>query len=101
MKNTILLSSILCLISLASGVGIIILTEFGILRWLLLILLTWMVTLGLPTTLAILLLASFWSNLPLGGFLLASVLFAFLFQFGTLWAIRWGTNLIRQLRETT
>ena len=80
MGRTLLVSAGLTVISLLAGAGALALAEFGTLHWLLLLLLAWLLTLGLPTTLAIVTLAAFWRDLPLGAFIAAAFLLGFVFQ---------------------
>ena len=93
------LSASLTVISLLAGAGVIVLAEFGTLRWLLLLLLGWLLTLGLPTTLAIVTLAAFWRDLPLGAFIAAAFLLGFVFQTAALsLVLRLTRPLLRRWR---
>ena len=63
------------------------LADFGTLRWLLLLLLAWLLTAGLPTTLAVVTLAGLWRDLPFGAFIAAAFVLGLVFQTAALWLV--------------
>ena len=81
-------------ITLVTGGTVVVLADFGAPVWVFCLLLLWPATVGLPSTLAVLLLASLWghtsfaSGLP--GFIGGSAALAWLFQWAavTVWN-RW------------
>jgi len=62
MKTTLLLSVALWLGTLALGTTALISADFGASAWVFVVLFTWLLTLGLPTTLAVVAVASFWTG---------------------------------------
>ena len=81
MKTNFILSLLLCLLSLLAGATALVLAEFGAPVWVFVLLLGWLVTVGLPTLSAVLLLVRFWEGGSLQLFLLSAAALAFLFQF--------------------
>lgn len=71
-------------LALVCGAVIVILADFGAPAWVFGLLLLWPATVGLPSTAGVLLVAAVWGRLPalsgLGGFVIASALLAWLFQ---------------------
>ena len=88
LTRRILLSVGLSLASLSAGAGVIVLAEFGVSPWIFAVLLTWLVTLGLPTLVSILLLVRFWPGPSFAAFVVMSMLLSFLSQFVAISAIR-------------
>jgi hypothetical protein len=78
-KNT-LLSAVLTALSLAAGAGALILAEFGAPAWMLVLLLGWLITVGLPTLLGVLVLAGLWQGPSFRVFVLVSILSSLLLQ---------------------
>lgn len=72
--------------ALVAGAGVVILADFGAPLWVFALLLLWPVTVGLPSTLAVLLMAGLWGWMPwatgLPGFLVASLVAA--------WGAQWA-----------
>jgi len=60
------------LVSLVAAAGAVVLADFGAPWWVFALLLAWLLTIGLPTTLALLLTATLWGQVPglwgMGGF---------------------------------
>ena len=87
-------SAVLSGIALVTGAAVVVLADFGAPMWVFGALLLWPATVGLPSTLAVLLLASLWGQTPLAsglpGFVGASATLAWLFQWAavTVWN-RW------------
>ena len=73
-----------------SGASALLLAEFGAPAWVFVILLVWLLTLGLPTLVAILMLAQFWQGPSFPVYLLCAVVLAFLLQLGSVSGIRLG-----------
>ena len=81
-------------ITLVAGATVVILADFGAPGWVFGALLLWLATVGLPSTLAVLLLASLWGRTPWAagfpGFVIVAALLAWLFQWSALVAwTRW------------
>jgi hypothetical protein len=68
-KKTLLLSVPLWLVTLVLGVAAVISADFGVSAWVFVLLFAWLLSIGLPTTLAVVTVASFWSGGGLGPFL--------------------------------
>ena len=98
MRKTLLISVLLCVISLFAGAAAVFLADFGAPVEVFIILLLWLSTLGLPTTCAVLLIAGIWSGVSLGAFLGTATVTAFLFQFGGVWATRKAWSRLRARR---
>ncbi|MEE9234607.1 MAG: hypothetical protein V3U28_04100, partial [Candidatus Acidoferrales bacterium] len=77
MKKTFLVAFLLWFVSLIAGVAAIFLANFGAPAWVFVLFLGWLLTFGLPSLCAILLLVRFWEGLPFAGFLVAAALLAF------------------------
>jgi hypothetical protein len=88
LPKTILLSVCSSALSLAAGASALLLAEFGAPVWVFAGLLAWLVTLGLPTLVSVLLLARFWPGPSFGAFLVAAVLVSFLSQLAMVSGIR-------------
>ena len=90
------------LLSLLAGAVALVLADFGAPVWVFLLLGLWLCTLGLPTTLAVLLVAFLWGNFPvmatppLWAFLVCAAMLALVFQTGFFLLIsrfsRWRAN---------
>ncbi len=76
------------LLSLLAGAVALVLADFGKPVWVFILLGLWLCTLGLPTTLAVLLAAALWGNIPfiatppLWAFLVCAAMLALGFQTG-------------------
>ncbi len=87
-------ATVITAITLVAGAASVVLADFGAPVWVFGVLLLWPATVGLPSTLAVLLLASLWGHVPfafgLPGFVGVSALLAWLFQWAavTAWS-RW------------
>jgi drug/metabolite transporter (DMT)-like permease len=86
----LLVGGVLCLLSLVAGASALVLAEFGAPVWVFALLLVWLLTLGLPTLVAVLLLAGFWPGPSFQTYLVAAALLALFLQFGAVSAIRRG-----------
>lgn len=84
----LLLSAGLSLASLSAGAGVLVLAEFGASPWIFIVLLTWLVTLGLPTLVSVLLVVRFWPGPSFAAFVVMSMLLSFLSHFLAISAIR-------------
>ena len=89
-RRDVLLGGVLCLLSLAAGMGALILAEFGAPVWVFVVLLAWLLTFGLPTLSAVVLLTRFWPGPSLQAYLLTAVLLALLFQCGAVLGTRFA-----------
>ena len=92
MKKTLLVALLLWLLSLIAGAAAILLAEFGAPVWLFVFLLGWLLTFGLPTLSAVLLLVRIWDGPSFQAFLVSAVLLAFVFQLTAVWLVRWATR---------
>ncbi len=95
MKTNFILSLLLCLLSLLAGAIALVLAEFGAPVWVFVLLLGWLVTVGLPTLSAVLLLVRFWEGPSLQAFLVSAAALAFLFQFAVVLVLWWGIRRVR------
>ena len=84
MKNTWSWAVLLSLISLAVATSAFSLANFGAPAWVFVLLLGWMVTVGLPTSVAIVVTAFFWDGLSLPAFLATVATAALVLQLGAL-----------------
>lgn len=100
MKRTLLIGFILSLASLLAGGVATLLAAFGVPVWIFVLLLGWLLTIGLPSLCAVLLLARFWEGLPFAGFLVSVGFLAMVFQSASVWLIRWGIRRIPVGRVT-
>jgi hypothetical protein len=77
-------SAVATLLSLVAAVGALVLADFGAPWWVFALLLAWLLTIGLPTTLALLLTASLWGRIPglwgMGGFVVCVAVLSFVAQ---------------------
>jgi hypothetical protein len=64
--------------------------------WVFVVLLAWLLTVGLPTLAAVLLLARFWPGPSFPAYLLSAALLALFFQFGAVLGIRRGITRRRR-----
>ena len=87
MKN-LLLSACLTLASLAAGAAALVLAEFGAPIWIFAGLLAWLLTLGLPTLMSVLLLTRFWPGPSFLSFVVWAGVLSFLTQFAVISSIR-------------
>jgi len=60
--------------------------------WVFVILLAWLVTVGLPTLVPVLLLARFWPGPSFQAFVISAVVLAMFFQWSAVVGIRWGLS---------
>ncbi len=84
MKNTWSRTVFLALVSLAVAASAFSLANFGAPAWVFVLLLGWMVTVGLPTFVAIVVTAFFWNGVSLPAFLATVVTVALVLQLGAL-----------------
>jgi hypothetical protein len=99
LKKILVVSFLLCLLSLLAGAGALILAEFGAPVWVFVLLLGWLVTVGLPTTSAVLLMVRFWEGPSFQAFLLSATVLAFAFQFGAISLVWWGIKRVRSRKQ--
>lgn len=90
MRKNLIFAAALSFLSLIAGALALVLAEFGAPVWAFVLLFAWLLTLGLPTLAAVLLLARFWPGPSLGAFVVVTVILAFAFQFAALWMVRRG-----------
>lgn len=92
-------AAVITAITLVAGAASVVLADFGAPVWVFGVLLLWPATVGLPSTLAVLLLASLWGHVPfafgLPGFVGVSAFLAWLFQ----WAAVTAWNRWHRRRE--
>ncbi len=84
MKNTWRWAVVLALVSLAVAASAFSLANFGAPAWVFVLLLGWMVTVGLPTFVAIVVTAFFWNGVSLPAFLATVATVALVLQLGAL-----------------
>ena len=84
MKNTWSWAVLLSLVSLAVAASAFSLANFGAPAWVFVLLLGWMVTVGLPTFVAIVVTAFFWNGVSLPAFLATVTTVALVLQLGSL-----------------
>ena len=80
MIKPLIITFVLCSLSVLAGSAAIILADFGAPVWVFVALLGWLLTFGFPTTCAMLLVASYWSDFPLILYLAVTFLVALMFQ---------------------
>ncbi len=84
MKNTWSRTVFLALVSLAVAASAFSLANFGAPAWVFVLLLGWMLTVGLPTSVAIVVTAFFWNGVSLTAFLATVTTVALVLQLGAL-----------------
>lgn len=84
MKNTSTWAVLLALVSLAVAAWAFYLANFGAPAWVFVLLWGWMLTVGLPTSVAIVVTAFFWNGIPLPAFLATVATVALVLQLGAL-----------------
>ncbi len=80
MKKTLLFSVPLWLVTLVLGATALVSADFGVSAWVFVLLFTWLLTMGLPTTLAVVTVAFSWRGGGLGPFLAVAAGVSLLFQ---------------------
>jgi hypothetical protein len=100
LKKRLLVALLLWLVSLLAGVAALLLAEFGAPAWTFVLLLGWLVTFGLPTLSALLLVIRFWDSPSALAFLLLSAALTFACQFAVVSLFWWGTKRVMSRRET-
>ena len=83
-------AAVLCLLSLIATALSLVFAEFGAPPWVFVVLFAWLLTLGLPTLAAVLVLAGLWQGPSFGTYLVTVVILAFCLQLGAFWATRRG-----------
>jgi hypothetical protein len=77
-------SVVATVVSLLAAAGAVVLADFGAPWWVFALLLAWLLTIGLPPTLAVLLTASLWGRIPglygMGGFVVCVAALSFVAQ---------------------
>ncbi len=96
MKTNFILSLLLCLLSLLAGAIALVLAEFGAPVWVFVLLLGWLVTVGLPTLSAVLLLVRVWEGPSFQAFLVLAAVLALVFQFA---AVSLVSSRLKRLRS--
>lgn len=99
-KRTFFIAFTLCALSLIAAVAAIVLAQFGAPTWVFLGLFAWLLTAGLPTLAAVLLVVKFWEGLPLGPFLVAAALLALTFQWAAVCLFRRGWSHLASRKPT-
>ncbi len=84
MKNTWSWAIVLSVVSLAVAASAFSLANFGAPAWVFVLLLGWMLTVGLPTSVAIVVTAFFWNGVSLLAFLATVATVALVLQLGAL-----------------
>ncbi len=100
MKKNLVMGFLLCFLSLIAGAAAIVLAEFGYPVWIFVVLLGWLLTFGLPSLCAVLLLTHFWEGLPFAGFLVSATVLALLFQCTAVWLFRLAIARLRTGKST-
>ncbi len=80
MKKALLFSVPLWLLTLVLTAAAFVSADFGASAWVFVLLFAWLLTIGLPTTIVMVTVASFWSGGGLGPFLGVAAGLSFLFQ---------------------
>lgn len=88
MRKNLFLAGTLSFVSLLAGASALVLAELGAPVYFFLPLLAWLLTAGLPTLAAVLLLASVWPGPSFGLFVAVAAVLAFLFQWAAVGTIR-------------
>lgn len=96
-QRDVLVAGLLWLLSLIAGAVALVLAEFGAPVWVFVVLLAWLLTLGLPTLAAVLLLSRFWPGPSFQAYVLSAALLAFLFQLGAVSGIRRVVTRLRPM----
>lgn len=78
--RSVLWTALLWLASLAVGVSALILAEFGAPVWVFVLVFAWLLSLGLPTLLGVLLVTRFWQGPSFALFIVSSAAAAFFLQ---------------------
>jgi hypothetical protein len=84
MKTTLLLSVSVWLVSLFIIVAAVLAADFGVASWVFVLLFAWLLTVGFPTALAVVIVSSFWNWDGLGPFFGLAASIGLLFQ---TWAV--------------
>ena len=88
MKKALLFSVPLWLLTLVLTAAALVSADFGASAWVFVLLFAWLLTIGLPTTIVIVTVASFWSGGGLGPFLGVAAGVSLLFQTAGVYGIR-------------
>lgn len=88
MRKTFRVAGALWFASLLAGSSALIAAEFGASVYLHVLLLGWLLTVGLPTLAAVVMLASVWPGPSLGMFVVVAAVLAFGAQFAAVWTVR-------------
>ncbi len=96
MKKTLFVASLLWFVSLLAGVTTLFLAESGAPAWVFVLLLGWLVTVGLPTLSAVLLLVRVWEGPSFQAFLVLAAVLALVFQFA---AVSLVSSRLKRLRS--
>ena len=89
MKKALLFSVPLWLLTLVLTAAALISADFGASAWVFVLLFAWLLTIGLPTTLAVVTVASCWRGGGLGPFLAVAAGLSLLFQTAGVYGTRW------------
>ena len=96
MLKTTLLAIALWLVTLAAGVACVVLGEFGASLWVTVLLLSWLATLGAPTSLAVLAITWWWPGGSFITFAAVATGAGLVAQFCGLWL---ASRLVQRLRR--
>ena len=100
MRRSLLVAVPLWLVSLIAGAAAIVLADFGAPSWVFVLLLAWLLTLGLPTVCAVLLLARYWPGPSFQTFLVSAALVALVSQWTAVWLVQQGIGRWRTRKAT-
>ena len=103
MKKALLFSVPLWLVTLVLGAIALVSADFGASAWVFVLLFAWLLTIGLPTTLAVMAVASLWSGGGLGPFLGVAAGVGLLFQTAGVYGTRrlWEHWRGARIRDST
>jgi hypothetical protein len=96
MLKTTLLAIALWLITLAAGAASVVFGEFGTSLWVMVLLLSWLATLGAPTSIAVLAVTWWWPGGSFTTFLAVATSAALVAQFCGVWL---ASRLVQHLRR--
>ncbi len=88
MKKALLFSVPLWLLTLVLWATALVAADFGLSAWVFVLLFSWLLTVGLPTTLAVVTVASFWSGGGLGPFVALAAGISLPFQTAAVYGTR-------------
>ncbi len=83
------------LLTLIAGVSALLLAEFGAPRWAFIPLLGWLLTLGLPSFFALIIVTVYWRGPSFLAYLTFVMLLALVFQIAAIWMFHWMVSHLR------